>query len=261
MVRFAFHLNRVTTTFCLGFFRTLLEHPVFFILLIPVIWIAISFCLDNFKNSKISKLCISFLISTIALVPANCVVQGAARAIYGEEVKNEFIRIDGSASYLDGRAAATSAYTKASEYLARENTLRESGLCNTKRVSFERQYSQLVCADGWTGSSCGCGGGRGCCSHHGGYGYCDSRVTVEERMLIDGMLFYSREGLDRLDECGGSRTQLLIEYDKKKWTAASNELSVSQMNGANEWLLGWHDVSSKISDFNDVVKKDSLFSP
>ena len=34
--------------------------------------------------------------------------------------------------------------------------------------------SNLVCADGWAGSSCGCGGGRGCCSHHGGIGYCET---------------------------------------------------------------------------------------
>ncbi len=33
----------------------------------------------------------------------------------------------------------------------------------------------LVCADGWRSSSCGCDGGRGCCSHHGGYGTCDIR--------------------------------------------------------------------------------------
>lgn len=41
---------------------------------------------------------------------------------------------------------------------------------NTKKV----RYGYLICRDGTVSPTCGCGGGRGCCSWHGGIGGCET---------------------------------------------------------------------------------------
>ena len=46
----------------------------------------------------------------------------------------------------------------------------------------------LACSDGWV-SSCGCGGGRGCCSWHGGIGQCVTEYKEEHE--------YSQECYDK----------------------------------------------------------------
>ena len=90
--------------------------------------------------------------------------------------------------------------------------------------TYEVQYN-LVCADGWDGSSCGCGGGRGCCSHHGGIGYCET-VSAYKLNIKDSNCQYRKDfdlsqkngcfnmsygwKMDRLDE-------ILKESDSEGW--------------------------------------------
>lgn len=53
------------------------------------------------------------------------------------------------------------------------NTARIVADEEVQKMRFKKPISySLVCRDGWI-SSCGCDGGRGCCSHHGGIGGCD----------------------------------------------------------------------------------------
>jgi len=197
------------------------------------------------------------VLFAVALIPATCTAEKVANLMYGSEnVRAEFVRMDGSDYYVQGKSEAVNAHTKASEYAAQERFLREAGLCIEKAVEFEQHYNRLICADGWGGSSCGCGGGRGCCSWHGGYGYCATSTTTETKKWIDGMTLSSHEGLARYGACGGNSGAILSEYRSKEAQLHGTEQRVHESEDAYAWLVGWRDGASTFPDFEDVVLKN-----
>ena len=72
-------------------------------------------------------------------------------------------------------------------------------------------YAVLSCADGWI-SSCGCGGGRGCCSWHGGVGQC--KRWTEEHFIINGERT-SKNNAERHNQEEADKLSPLTCYDRK----------------------------------------------
>jgi hypothetical protein len=107
--------------------------------------------------------------------------------------KQEYVAIDASnnASMFDRGAEDARIYKKFTDSC--ENLLSErdaefeeiSAIGKVKRPV----ATYLACSDGWI-SSCGCGGGRGCCSWHGGVGQCVTKYK-------DGWE-YSQDRIDKL---------------------------------------------------------------
>jgi len=251
MIKLAFMLFGVTSAVCAGF----VSHPFLFILTLLVAYILMDSRVKKLERVAIGLWACIFLI--VGAFPASCAARHAANAMYGaQEVENEFIRLEGSESYVKGKEEAINSYSKASEYAKIEQSLRQQGMCNKKFVTHSKPHYRLVCADGWGGSSCGCGGGRGCCSWHGGYGYCDTYNAEETRMLIDDMSVSSSDGYYRARACGWDRSSLRAEYTKLAREVDDGTGDAKNLHDKYAWLLGWRDGSSKFPDFENVVMKD-----
>lgn len=245
MIQLAYVLSIASGVICSG----MIEHVVILTFICLIAWGA-----AKEWDGRIQKTAISFwliFVGTMSVFPLACSSEKLASALYGhEEVQKEFVRLKGSESYMRGRNNAEEAYTETKQSVVKWSEMRASGLCVQTSKDFERVSYRLVCADGWTGSRCGCDGGRGCCSWHGGYGYCETRTTIETVTRIDGMTYEDPGGLTRFDECGGDTIKLRRKY---RLTHAIN----TQNSRPNfEWKVGWDDVAGKYTDFERVVMKN-----
>ena len=208
----------------------------------------------------------SCLAIAATLLPISWLARRAAEVADGEtKVRDEFIRMGESSYYQYGKEQAASFYTKAVEYAEAEKDLRAKGLCVTRSVTYNKPHYRLICSDGWAGSSCGCGGGRGCCSWHGGYGFCSTTNTQESLRWVDGISTTTSEGYVRIRACGQDRSSLRFqaaEALRSAERAIDNEGGLNlKAQGTYEWLLGWRDGAEELPDFEVVVLKDDTTAP
>lgn len=137
-------------------------------------------CIDNTLEKKVEDIGTNIkskreviydsAIANIALIMPHLELKE-----YSDYRKNRYIAIDASdntnlfyAGYED--AVIYKQFVDSCE--AAEYELWSELLEITKESEVQQPItSYLSCSDGWI-SSCGCGGGRGCCSWHGGFGEC-----------------------------------------------------------------------------------------
>ena len=197
-----------------------------------------------------SSVLLAVVIVGLGLWPAACTTRVAAEMVNGKvPVAEAFLRHAPTSTYVAGWTEARELYeaVRACETL-RSSLLSEGKCVETTKTQYLTTY-RLVCADGWTGSSCGCGGGRGCCSWHGGIGYCQTNVREQAHTYYDGMRVGTPEGFQRASDCDciAERTFGTLHYK----SAAANADETESIGFA--YLTGWNDEASKYDDFNELI--------
>jgi hypothetical protein len=186
------------------------------------------------------------LMIYVVLPLAAATSRGAVKLAHGEAAVNaEFIHRDRPEAYLDGYDFARKADESVGSCDEARKLLLDQGRCVKREYTTSRTVYTLVCADGWTGSSCGCGGGRGCCSWHGGIGGCDARSVPVHHSYIDGLSRKDAGWAQRYNACECTSERFDALRGIKRLRESGRRLDPRGL----EWKLGWERYAAEHEGF------------